>query len=482
MSQTLLPLPCSSCPIGRSRFFSLCRAILVSCAIFGAAVLLAFTIPACAQTAERTGNTVLTHVRLVDGTGRPPVENATLIIQGNHIAAIHRGAFSPPANAHILDFHGDTVIPGLMNAHGHLALIEGGQNSATAYTVPHVIEELRQYESYGVTTMLSLGLNRDLLYGIREQQHEGKLDGATVLTADRGMGVPNAAPGLPAAPDQLYRPVSAAEARTDVDAMAARHADFVKIWLDSVNGTKPEMKPEIYQAAIEEAHKTHLRIAAHIYYLADAKAVVKAGVDVLAHSVRDKPVDPELIALMKQRGVWYIPTFTVDESFYIYAEHPAFMQVDFFKASIPPGTLALLTSEAYVQKVESDPQTGQHKADFHMDQQNLKTLFDAGVHIGMGTDSGAYAVRIPGFAEHRELENMVGAGLTPMQAIVCATANNARLLGIQATRGTLLPGHRADLIVLAANPLDDITNTRHIVAIFHDGRQVKPRVAVVTAQ
>jgi imidazolonepropionase-like amidohydrolase len=482
MPQTLVPFPGFWSRTGKSSSSSFCRANPSCWVISGVAFVLACTMAVSAQTVEGTGTTVLTHVRLIDGTGRPPIENASVVIRGNHIGAIHRGAFSPPASAHVLDFQGDTVMPGLINAHGHLALIEGGQNSATAYTAPHVIEELHQYESYGVTTMLALGVNRDLLYGIREQQRKGKLDGATVLTADRGVGVPNAAPGLPAAPDQLYRPASAEEARTDVDAMAARHANFVKIWLDSLYGTKPAMKPEIYQAVIEEAHKKHLRVAAHIYYLDDARATVKAGVDILAHSVRDKPVDPELIALMKQRGVWYIPTFTVDESFFIYAEHPPFMQVDFFKASIPPETLALLTSDSYARKVESDPQTAQHKADFHMDQQNLKTLFDAGVHVGFGTDSGALPVRIPGFAEHRELENMVRAGLTPMQAIVCATGNNARLLGIQATRGTLVPGKRADLIVLAANPLDEITNTRHIVTIFHDGRQVKPRVPVVTPQ
>ena len=124
-----------------------------------------------------------------------------------------------------------------------------------------------------------------------------------------------------------------------MDAMAQRHADFVKVWVDSGYGTKPEMRPEIYQAVIEEAHKNHLRVAAHVYYLADAKALVRAGVDVLAHSVRDKPVDQEFIALMKRHKVWYIPTFTVDESFYIYAERPAFMQLDFFKKSLPAVTL-----------------------------------------------------------------------------------------------------------------------------------------------
>jgi imidazolonepropionase-like amidohydrolase len=431
---------------------------------------------------QPAGLTALTHVRVIDGTGGTPLEDATVVIEGNHILAIRPGTAAVPAGAKVLDLHGDTVIPGLINAHGHLALIADGQNSATAYTAENVLAELRQYESYGVTSMLSLGLNRDLLYQIREQQRQGTLDGATVFTADRGMGVPDAAPGLPAASDQIYRPATPQEARAAVDAMAARHADIVKVWVDSVSGTKPAMSPEIYRAVIEEAHKRHLHVAAHVYYLADAKSLVNAGVDVLAHSVRDKPMDQELIAAMKRRGVWYIPTFTVDESFYIYAQHPGFMQLDFFKDALPPAVLTMLTSDAYSQKVNQDPKTEQHKADFAMDGVNMKAAYDAGIRVGFGTDSGAYATRIPGFSEHRELEDMVQAGLTPMQAIVCATKNNAALLGIDAARGTLRPGKRADLIVLAANPLDDITNTRSIVTIFHDGRTVAPRVPVVMAK
>jgi imidazolonepropionase-like amidohydrolase len=431
--------------------------------------------------AAPTGITALTHVRVIDGTGHAPLEDATVVIQGNHILSVQSGAEALPTGAKVLDLHGDTVMPGLINAHGHLALVANGQNSATAYTAENVIAELRQYESYGVTTMLSLGVNRDLLYAIRQQQRQGKLDGATVFTADRGIGVPDAAPPLPAAPDQIARPASVEEARATVDAMAKRHADIVKVWVDTLGGTKPAMSPEIYRAVIQEAHKHHLRVAAHVYYLADAKSLVNDGVDVLAHSVRDKPVDQELISAIKRRGVWYLPTFTVDESFYIYAEHPGFMQLDFFKDAIPPALLTTLTSDAYSQKISQDPKTAQHKADFSMDQQNLKALYDAGVLVGFGTDSGAMPTRIPGFSEHRELEDMVHAGLTPMQAIVCATRSNATLLGIEAQRGTLKPGKRADLIVLAANPLDDITNTRSIVTVFHDGRTVKPRVPVVVA-
>jgi imidazolonepropionase-like amidohydrolase len=458
---------------GRQTFMS------AAALVFSAFTLCLAGSVAGAQTTQ-SPTIVLSHVRLIDGTGRAPVPDATLVIEGNRIAAIHRGKFTAPANARVLDLKGDTVIPGLINAHGHLAQFQDGKNTAAAYTPENVLAGLRQYESYGVTTMLALGLNKDLLYSIRQQQREGKLDGATVLTADRGIGVPEGFPG-PKPPDQNYQPANAQEARTAVDEMASRHADFVKIWVDSGYGAKPEMKPEVYQAVIEEAHKNHIPAAAHIYYLADAKALIRAGIDLLAHSVRDQPVDAEFIALMKQHKVSYLPTLTVDESFYIYAEHPAFMQSDFFKESLPAVTLSMLTGDAYGKQVQQDPNTAKHHADFRMAQKNLKTLYDAGVHIGLGTDSGAYPVRIPGFSEHRELEDMVQAGLTPMEAIECATRNNAELLHIADRRGTLEVGKRADLVVLAADPLEDITNTRHLVTIFHDGRQVNPRVPTAMA-
>src|SRR5271169_2925569 len=159
------------------------------------AVAMCFVLAPLLHAATPDQPTALTHVRVIDGTGGTPLEDATVVIEGNHIQAIQHGTGAIPANAKVLDLHGDTVMPGLINAHGHLALIADGQNSATAYTAENVLAELRQYESYGVTAMLSLGLNRDLLYPIREQQRQGKLDGATVFTADRGIGVPAAAPG-----------------------------------------------------------------------------------------------------------------------------------------------------------------------------------------------------------------------------------------------------------------------------------------------
>jgi len=166
-----------------------------------------------------------------------------------------------------------------------------------------------------------------------------------------------------------------------------------------------------------------------VFYLADAKALIADGVDVLAHSIRDLPVDDELIVIMKAHSVLYIPTLMVDESAFVFAENPAVMQDQFFKLAVSPELLHQFDSPEYRKKVESDPNLPKVKAAFAMGQKNLKTLEDAGIRVAFGTDSGANPARILGWAEHHELELMVRAGLTPMQAIVSATQGSAAVIG-----------------------------------------------------
>jgi imidazolonepropionase-like amidohydrolase len=414
---------------------------------------------------------LLRDVRLIDGTGAPPREHVSLLLRDGRIEKIGE-TMVVPSGAQVRELSGKTVMPGLISAHSHLGLIvDDAESSATGYTRENVTAQLKQFERYGVTTILSLGVNRDLVYELREEQRKRRLGGATIFTAGRGIGVPGGAPGLPAATDQIYRAASVEEARKDVDEMAAHHADMVKIWVDKLHGAAPEMTPEIYKAVIEEAHQKHVRVAAHEYALEDAKQLVADGVDVLAHSVRDHVVDDAFVEAMKEHKVWYVPTFTVDESFFVYAERPGFMQSAFFQQAAGPKLMAKFDAPGYAEKINQDVQTAQHRKDFAIGQQNLKRLFDAGVNVGFGTDSGALPGRIPGFAEHHELELMVEAGLTPMQAITAATGENARLLHTS-DRGTIAVGKRADLLVVDADPLADIHNTQKIFAVYHDGRSV----------
>ena len=441
-------------------------------------VVLATTLPA--QTAPPY--TAIEHVRLIDGTSKPPQNDMTVIVEGRHIQAIRAAApaeKSLPPDTKVIDAHGQTMIPGLINAHGHLALVNGATNDGTYYTFPHVLAELRQYEHYGVLDMLSLGLNRDLVYTIRAQQAAGNLDGATVFVADRGIGVPDGMPPIKHADDQLYQPATPEEARKAVDEAADRHTNFIKVWVDTMYGKYPKMPPEIYTAVIDEAHKKHIPVAAHVYALADAKSLVAAGVDVLAHSVRDQRVDRDLITMMKKHGTYYLPTLTVDESFFAFADHPELLNDPFLIRATSPEELAKLRSDSYRQSVESDPQTEQHRKDFAMAKTNLKLMVAAGVRVGFGTDSGANPVRLPGYAEHREMQLMVEAGLTPLQVLHCATEVNAQLLGIARDTGTLEAGKHADFLLLDGSPAADITNTRRMVSIWHNGYAGKPWVSLV---
>jgi imidazolonepropionase-like amidohydrolase len=418
--------------------------------------------------------TVFEGAQLIDGTGRPAVENSRLVVDGDRIKAVGAADKTQrPEGARAVDLHGRTIMPGIINAHGHLGLVVGTKNRADAYTRDNVRAQLEQYERYGVTTMMSLGLNRDLVWELRDEQRQGNLPGATIFTAGQGIGVPNGFPPQPVAADQLFRPRTADEARADVRALASHHADIVKLWVDDGGGSFPKMKPDIYAAIIDEAHRHKLKVAAHEFYLSDAKSLVADGIDVLAHSIRDQPVDKQLIDVMKARHVFYIPTFMVDESFFIFAEQPAVMHDDFFRGAVGPELLKYLESEEYKDKAEHDLSLQRNKAALATGMKNLKLLFDAGVPIAFGTDSGAMPTRIAGWAEHHELESLVRAGLTPMQALVVATSGSAALLGCD-DRGTIEPGKRADFLVLAANPLDDIRNTRQMVAIWHDGREIKP--------
>jgi imidazolonepropionase-like amidohydrolase len=426
--------------------------------------------------AQKGSETVaLIGARLIDGTGEPPLENSALVIQGETLSAVGPGASVKfPDDTAVIDCHGQTIIPGLISDHSHVGLVDGISVKPENYNQQNILRQLKQYEAYGVTSVTALGLNGSLFYQLRDEQHAGKSPGADLFGAFRGIGAPLGAPPaamIPAGPDQLYRPETPEEARTAVREIVAGHPDLVKIWVDDLLGTSPKMKPEIYQAVIDEAHRAGCRVAAHIYYLADAKAVLRAGVDIIAHGVRDQPVDAEFINEMKARSTWYIATINLDECSYIFAEQPDWTKEPFFQNALQPALKAQLSDPAYLEKTLKSPRVPIFKKAVATNQANVKALYDAGVKVAFGTDSGAIPPRIPGFAEHRELQLMVGSGLTPLQAINCATSRAAALLGLT-DRGELKPGKLADFIVLTANPLDDISNTEKITAVWHRGKKV----------
>jgi len=422
-----------------------------------------------APTQTKARQVVLKGARLIDGTGRPAIENSVLVIEGKQIVSAGKaGAVSIPKDAAVEDVSGKTIMPAIINLHGHLGLSNNGADSAAGhYTEENVAKQLNKYLSYGVATMASFGQDDDLIFSIRDDQHAGKIGGARFFAAGRGF----LEPGKANPADHRYRPQTPEEARADVRELATHHPDYLKMWVDDGLGHGTKMKPEIYRAIIDEAHKQHFRAFAHEYYLADAKSLLAAGLDGFAHSIRDQAVDNELIAAMKARGVFLIPTLVRDEVLFAYADNLKWVDDPFFQAGLEPGALAIIRSPQTVDKIRQDPDIAKYRAGLEMAKKNLKALSDAGVKIAFGTDSGI-PTRFPGYLEHRELQLMVEAGLTPMQAIVAATGTNAEILGGAKQFGTLQAGRAAEFIVLDANPLDDIHNTEKVSAVWQAGKPV----------
>jgi len=454
------------------QFLRLSRWLLTGMVLFAAAAV-----------AHAQSSVVLRGARVIDGTGGDPLDNGAIVVRDGRIAAISPAqSTATPADVETIDYSGKTIIPGLISAHSHVGIFAGLTVAPENYNRDFILQQLRQLEAYGVTTIMSLGLNGPLFYELRAELHAARLPGADLFGADQGIGVTGGQPSaavVRVADNQVSRPNSVEMARQSIREMAARKTDLVKIWLDDAGKSLPvKVKPEIYTAVIDEAHKNGLRVAAHIYDLDDAKAIVLAGVDIIAHGVRDKPVDTEFIDMMRSRSVWYIATIVLDYTNFIFADQPSWMREPFVQRVLHPEVGTLLDDPAYRERTLALPGTARNRAAVANNKQNLKTLHDAGVRIGMGSDSGV-GLRIPGVAEHLELGLLVEAGLTPMQAITVATANSAALLKLD-DRGVLAPGKLADLVVLDGDPTVDIVNTRKVFAVWHRGKKVAGSIETFT--
>ena len=393
--------------------------------------------------------------RLIDGTGSV-IENGTLVIDGGRIVAAGPASTAVPAGATRVDVRGKTLLPGLVNAHGHVAATTGLRSDPASYTRENLTRQLKTYAQYGVTTVFSLGDDQALGFEMRNEQATGPLDRARIFVAGA-----------------VITGNTADEARAMASKVADMKPDLLKIRVDDNLGASRKMPEPAWRAVIDEAHQRNLQVAVHIYSLADAKATLEAGADFIAHSVRDLPVDEGFIAALKGRDVCYSPTLTREISTFIYDATPTWVDDPFFVKGVTPDIITQLKDPKRQEQIRNGAGWNagqQYKAGLEVAKRNLKTLVDRGVRIAFGTDTGPPA-RFQGFFEHLELEMMVEAGLTPMQALVSATGDAARCHQRAGQFGTLAPGAAADVLILGANPLDNIRNTRRIEQVWINGRK-----------
>ena len=417
--------------------------------------------------------TVLTNVNVINGTGASPQPNSTLVIEGDRIRSIGTGKAEAPANAKTVDLHGQTIMPLMICAHGHLGLLKGTSASTANITEDNIRRQRLRYQDYGVGAVLSMGTDGAKFAEFREASRNNKWPGADYYSAGNGMGAVDGAPPLQMGFLNVLRPKTPDEARKFVDQQAPLKPDFVKFWVDDFWGQFPKkLSPDIYAAIIDEAHKQGLRTAAHVYHLDDARTMVASGVDVLAHSIRDAGVDDALIAEMKQRNVAYIPTLSLDDFGFAYGDSPKWLNDPFFCTALEPGVFGMITSPDYKAKTRGNKVTAAEAEALPVALKNLKKIYDAGILVALGTDSGATPLRVQGFAEHMELALMAQSGLTPLEAITVATKNAAQLLRVSDQYGTLEPGKKANFMVLEKDPSQDIHNTQTIRAVWKNGVKV----------
>lgn len=320
-------------------------------------LLLLISFFAHSQQRKPAGNrsTLFKNASIISGNGSDAKTGDILVTNGK-IAKIGKN-LTDKASATV-DLKGKTIMPALIAAHIQLGLLKGTKNAAENYTEENILSQLKKYQDYGVLNVLAMGSDRPLIFenGFRDRSSAGELDGARMYSAGYGFGVKNGAPPYEVGMDKVYRPTSPDQVPAEMDSLVKVHPTVVKLWVDDFNGKYPKkMDPAIYKKIIEESHKRNLRVAAHVYYLADLKLLVKDGVDIIGHSIRDNIIDDATLNEMKAKGVTYIPTLSLDEFAYIYAKKPEWINNEFFKKSLEPGVYDKITSQAYQDELKKQP-------------------------------------------------------------------------------------------------------------------------------
>jgi len=437
-------------------------------ALLVAGCLLMSTAAATQAPATAPRVTLFEGARLIAGDGSTPIERSAFLVRNDRFTRVGRkGEVQAPQGATRVDLTGKTVIPALVDAHSHIGYMKDLTSGPENYTRENILDHMYRFAYHGVAASQAMGSDfGDLPYLLRDEIHAGKYpDAARFLSAGRGLAPPDEV-----RPDNMrhsaYTIRTEAEASQAVQALARRKVTIVKTWVDDRGGSIRALAPNLYGAIIQEAHTLNMRVAVHATGLANAKGLLRAGIDIFAHMIAD--VDDELVALFKQHPHTSVLLALGGPRRTVYAPW-----ID------PPHPLVVETvSQKQIERLRNrlagarPDALAQGRASWERLASGIRRLNAAGVRIGVGTDGGGQTGdQFIGWTMHTEMENMVAAGMTPAQVLVAATRTSAEILGLDEL-GMVAAGKSADFVVLDSNPLDDITNSRTIANVYLRGRQV----------
>jgi len=415
--------------------------------------------------------TVLDGARILDGNGGPPIEDGRLVIQDTRVvAAGPQSTVTVPSGATRINATGKTIMPAMINVHAHVGYEGYTTWGARNHIVENVLDHLQREAFYGVAAVTSVGSSPTAMsLQFQRDQQAGKFPPAARYLFMPGMAPPNGGPDhiLREATNELgviNEVMTPEQAKAAIQKMADQQIRHVKMWVDDRGGTYPKLTPDVYTAIVREVHGRNMTVHAHAIQLADQKAVVAAGADVLVHMVQREPIDAEFRALLREKKPYWATVITLGDAVEVCHQDP------FFEDALPRSLVTKIraTTERRSLQAHCAPPSPNAGTREKILAQNFPLMIDAGVKLVLATDTGIHPGHTFGSGEHVELARWVQLGLPPAQAIVAATKTPAQLMGLT-DLGTLTPGKRASFIVLDANPLDDIHNTRRIADVYLDG-------------
>jgi imidazolonepropionase-like amidohydrolase len=435
----------------------------------------------CAPSDSQPGVTLLFEgARLILGDG-DVIENGAFVVEGDQIVAVgNNGEVTAPPGTTSIDLAGKTVIPALIDAHAHLGYEGYTSWGSENYSRENLIDHLERYAYYGFGAVFSAGSDPDdLAIELQSAQREGEVEGARFLFG-AGMAPPGQGPNnqflghaLTIAEETgmtvLRGIASEEEGRSAVREVSAKGIPFIKIWVDDRGGSQVKLPREVYRAIIDEARAHGIEVIVHQQNVQDMPDLLEAGVVGFLHGRLSSALDDDLAEQIRESGAFLVPNLGLGE-----LRRERVGADPFLQEATPPEVVARLIDAFDAQQQGAGAAQGT-AANAAARERELSDAFSrlvaADVDIVLGTDAGAVPNHFFGYTGHRELEIFVRLGMTPMQAIVSATSRPAERLGLS-EMGTIAPGKTADFVILDANPLEDIRNTRTISRVYLRGREV----------